>query len=106
MFWIYFREDGRALVLCLSDHQGKLEDLKTGGDLSKVIFSNFVEMLVSCSPWTTRFVVDSESSGTISHKMERGMGPEASKIDPRHTHHTTGFSLYCRVGNMIVNCFS
>ena len=50
--------------------------------------------------------MDSESSGTISHKIEHSMGPEASKIDPRHTHHTTGFSLYCRVGNMIVNCFS
>ena len=56
---------------CIDDHRFKEEELKSVGELSKVMLSNRSEMLILGTYWTTRYSMVSEQTCTIDHKTDQ-----------------------------------
>ena len=81
-----FDELHKVSTPCLDDHQRKPEDLESVGELSETCSKNCIGMFVPCSG-ATRFMMDSDLSGTISPKIEQSMRQETSEIDQQHAPH-------------------
>ena len=56
---------------CIDDHHFKEEELKSAGELSKIMLSNCSEMLILGTYWKTRYSVVSEQTCTINQKMDQ-----------------------------------
>ena len=60
----------KKLLFCTDDHQFAKDDLETVGELADPCAQVVFDMCILCTNRWTRYVMDSQRTGSSSHKME------------------------------------
>ena len=88
---------------CIDDHHFKEEEMKSVGEVSKIMLSNCSEMLIFGSNWTTRYsMVRAQLARSIT-KWTKACVKRLNRLIS-YIHYTCEYKQYCHVGNTAKQC--